>query len=122
MSTTTWIVIGAIIAAIILIILLIIAVMMIKKKKVIPITPVVTPITPVSPIVTPVTPRYIELIGQDHAGNDIIPCRTDLADNIPVIEELCNNTPGCVAFNSLGCIKSVAGPTVPSSLNFYYKA
>lgn len=69
--------------------------------------------------------RYIEVKGKDLPGHDVGGgCHTDLRDNVPAIEALCSSTPGCVAFNSLGCLKSAREPLteVPGypDLNFFY--
>lgn len=72
------------------------------------------------PIMTQPQQVYLALPGQDHLGDDIL-YRPDLAGNIQGLQQLCNDTPECVGFNSGGYLKNNVSPVLPSSYDFYYR-
>lgn len=127
MSTNIWIIIGIIALVIVVLAALLIGGIAARRSPKLGVLRVQQPTRVVQyqqpavqmiPVQTQVQPRYIELVGQDHVGSDIL-FRGDLADNIPALETLCNETPGCVGFNNGGFLKSQAQPTTPSNYNFY---
>ena len=133
MSPNTWIIIAVIAIIVIIIVALLIAgISMRRSPKIEVIAPQPTRVVqfqqPTAQVMptnvvqyqpTIRVPQYVELVGQDHPGDDIL-YRPDLADNIPALESLCNNTQGCAGFNSGGYLKSVAQPSFPSGYNLYY--
>lgn len=116
MSNTTFLLIGIGILVVIAIVILIIGMIMRKSPKleVLEPQPKAVQFRPTIEYI----PTYTEYASTDHIGDDIL-YRGDLANNIPALESLCNQTPGCIAFNNGGYLKSNYTPTVPSSYNLY---
>ncbi len=54
-------------------------------------------------------PTYRFVQGMDSGGNDIM-LATGLANNVEGLKQKCNETPGCIAFNTNGWIKKVVNP------------
>lgn len=134
MSPNTWIIIAVIAIIVIIIVALLVAGISMRRSPKIEVlapaqpTRVVQFQQPTAQVIpsniaqfqpTTRVSQYIQLVGQDHPGDDIL-YRPDLADNISALENLCNNTQGCAGFNSGGFLKSATQPAFPSNYNLYY--
>lgn len=131
MDSKSWIITALVILVLILVIALIIVGS--SKKEVRPTYVAQSPQQVVQPVVLQqpqqasravqsrqMQPIYMTLPNQDHPGDDIL-YRPDLAGNIQGLQQLCNETPECIGFNSGGYLKNSVSPVMTSSYDFYYR-
>jgi hypothetical protein len=67
------------------------------------------PLIPSNPVATSTTRNYVFYPGKDSGGNDIKQSAAD-ANNVDKLKATCDNTGGCVGFNTNGWLKHTIKP------------